>query len=130
MAAEVESILTGHTSVAEAAAVGVPDALKGEALICFAVLRPGHLPDPSLRAELIRRVIEELGKPLAPRDVHFVRDLPKTRNAKIMRRIIRSAFLNESAGDISARENPAALDDIRQAGLEHRGKGRAPTADH
>jgi acetyl-CoA synthetase len=114
--AEVESILCAHDAVAEAAAIGVPDALKGEALVCIVVLRAGRPPNPSLREELIRRVIQELGKPLAPRDVHFVGDLPKTRNAKIMRRIIRSAFVGEPLGDTSALENPAALEDIRRAG--------------
>jgi acetyl-CoA synthetase len=113
--AEVESVLAGHPAVAEAAAIGVPDTMKGEALVCFVVLRTGHASDKSLRDELKQRVIAELGKPLAPHDIRFVRDLPKTRNAKIMRRIIRAAFLNQDPGDISALENPAALEDIRES---------------
>jgi acetyl-CoA synthetase len=114
--AEVESILVGHPAVAEAGAVGVPDELKGEALACFCVLKPGHIPSDVLRKELKDRVIAELGKPMAPRILKFTRDLPKTRNAKVMRRIIRAAYLNESLGDTSSLENPAAIDEIRSAG--------------
>jgi acetyl-CoA synthetase len=111
--AEVESILVGHPAVAEAAAIGVPDSIKGEALVCFCILQPGFAADESLRRELHDRVVHELGKPLAPRDVKFVTDLPRTRNAKIMRRVIRAAFLGEDPGDVSALENPAALTQIR-----------------
>jgi acetyl-CoA synthetase len=113
--AEVESILAAHPSVKEAAAIGVPDPIKGEALVCFVVLRPDHLPDESLRKELEKQIIRDLGKPLAPRELKFVRDLPKTRNAKIMRRIIRATFLGESSGDTSALEDPASIDEIRRA---------------
>jgi acetyl-CoA synthetase len=113
--AEVESALVGHPAVSEAAVVGVPDELKGQALACFCVLKPGYQPDEKLRQELKARVIQELGKPMAPASLGFVRDLPKTRNAKVMRRIIRATRLGEDPGDISALENPAAIDDIRNA---------------
>src|SRR5439155_4175974 len=86
--AEVESILVSHPAVSEAAAIGVPDELKGEALVCFCVLK-----QPVVEAELISRVARKLGKAFAPREVRFVRDLPKTRNAKVMRRVIRAAYL-------------------------------------
>jgi acetyl-CoA synthetase len=113
--AEVESILVAHPAVAEAGAIGVPDELKGEALVCFCVLKPGRAPNELLRQELKQKVTAALGKPFAPREVKFVRDLPKTRNAKIMRRVIRSAFLSQNPGDISSLENPAAVEEIRQA---------------
>jgi acetyl-CoA synthetase len=113
--AEVESVLVGHAAVSEAAAIGVPDPVKGEALVCFAVLKPGNSANDSLRDELKQRVTAELGKPFAPREVKFVRDLPKTRNAKIMRRVIRAAFLGEDPGDTSSLENALAIDQIRQA---------------
>ena len=113
--AEVESVLVAHPAVSEAAAIGVPDELKGEALVCFCVLQPGHEPGEPLRAELKAAVAAALGKALAPREVKFVRGLPKTRNAKIMRRIIRAAHLGEEVGDISALENPSAIEDIRDA---------------
>ena len=114
--AEVESVLVAHDAVSEAAAIGVPDELKGEALVCFCVLTPGHEPDDDLRAHLKSSVAAALGKPLAPREVMFVRDLPKTRNAKIMRRVIRAAYLGLDPGDVSSLENPPAVEDIRQAG--------------
>jgi len=113
--AEVESVLVAHPAVSEAAAIGVPDVVKGEALVCFCMLKPGHAPEDTLRAALHARVSEALGKPLAPREVKFVRDLPRTRNAKVMRRIIRAAWLGQEAGDVSALENPAAVEEVRRA---------------
>ena len=113
--AEVESVLVAHPAVSEAAAIGVPDAVKGEALVCFVVLKPGHALDDALRAALHARVAEALGKPLAPREVKFVRDLPRTRNAKVMRRVIRAAWLGQEAGDVSSLENPAAVEEVRRA---------------
>lgn len=114
--AEYESSLVSHPAVAEAAAVGIPHPVKGEAAICFAVLRPGHLPGPALAAELKEQVARELGRPLAPETVSFVTDLPKTRNAKVMRRVIRAAYLGQEPGDLSALENPGAVDEIRTLG--------------
>ncbi len=113
--AEVESVLAGHPAVAEAAAIGVPDELKGEALVCFCVLKPGQKAGDELRAELKARVAAELGKPLTPRTVAFIRDLPKTRSAKIMRRVIRAAYLGQEASDVSSLENPAAVEEVKQA---------------
>ena len=113
--AEVESVLVGHAAVSEAAAVGIPDPLKGEALICFCVLKPGNAASESLREELRARVAGALGKPLRPEVLKFVDDLPKTRNAKIMRRVVRSAYLNQTAGDLSALENPQSVEAIRNA---------------
>lgn len=110
--AEVESVLVEHPSVVEAAAIGVPDALKGQALVCFCVLRPGHAASPDLVEALRSLVAERLGKPLRPHAVAFVADLPKTRNAKVMRRVIRAAYLGEAPGDLSSLENPAAVAEI------------------
>jgi acetyl-CoA synthetase len=116
--AEVESILNSHPSVLEAAAIGVPDPLKGEALVCFCVLKPGCSPSESLGDELKDRLIQALGKPFAPRDLKFVRGIPKTRNAKIVRRVIRAAFLNGDPGDVSSVENPDFLEDFVKRGIE------------
>jgi acetyl-CoA synthetase len=114
--AEVESILVAHPQVSEAAAVGVPDLIKGEALVCFCVLRKGVNGDVNLAAELKGNVARDLGKALAPRDVLFVADIPKTRNAKVMRRIVRATFIGEKLGDTSALENPASLEQIAKCG--------------
>lgn len=113
--AEVESVVVSHPAVSEAAAIGVPHELKGEAVVVFAILRPAFEPSDALREELKDLVASQLGKPLRPEDVRFVRDLPRTRNAKIMRRVVRARFLGRDLGDISSLENPAAVEEIAQA---------------
>jgi len=113
--AEVESILVGHPDVVEAAAIGVPDEIKGSEVVVFVVLQEGVSPGDALRLKLWDMVARALGKPFAPRDVRFVTDLPKTRNAKVMRRMIRSAYLGLPAGDTSSLLNPAAVEEIRQS---------------
>ena len=113
--AEVESILVAHAQVSEAAAVGVPDSIKGEALVCFCVLKNGDNASADIAQELKQSVARDLGKALAPRDIVFVSDIPKTRNAKVMRRIVRAAYLGEKLGDTSALENPSAIDAISNA---------------
>jgi acetyl-CoA synthetase len=112
--AEVESVLVEHPAVIEAAAIGVPDAMKGQALVCFCVLRAGREPTAALVEELKSLVAGRLGKPLRPASLEVVSDLPKTRNAKVMRRVIRAAYLGEPAGDVSSLENPQAVDEIRR----------------
>jgi acetyl-CoA synthetase len=112
--AEVESVLVSHPSVTEAAAIGVPDDIKGEAVVAFVVLQSDVMPNESLRAELKALVVREMGKPLTPKTVIFVRDIPKTRNAKVMRRVIRAAYLGEPHGDLSALVNPEIVDEIRE----------------
>ncbi len=113
--AEVESILVAHPQVSEAAAVGVPDPIKGEALVCFCVLKKGADGGVDLASALKNKVATELGKALTPKDVLFVADIPKTRNAKVMRRIVRAAYIGEKLGDTSALENPGSLEEITSA---------------
>jgi acetyl-CoA synthetase len=113
--AEVESVLVSHPAVSEAAAIGVPDAIKGEALVCFCVLKPENETSEKLREELRAAVADQLGKPLKPEALKFLDDLPKTRNAKIMRRIIRASYLNQDPGDLSALENPQSVEAVRNA---------------
>jgi len=110
--AEVESVLVEDPAVLEAAAIGVPDPLKGQALVCFCVLRSGHDGTPAVRDRLRALVAERLGKPLRPETIEFVKDLPKTRNAKVMRRVIRAAYLGDPPGDLSSLENPQAVTEI------------------
>ena len=119
--AEVESVLVEHPAVLEAAAIGVPDEMKGQALVCFCVLRAGHSPAPALEQELMALVATRLGKPLKPAAVRFVGDLPKTRNAKVMRRVIRAAYLGDPPGDLSSLENPRAVDEIAGHATTRRG---------
>lgn len=113
--AEIESILVEHPAVSEAAAIGVPDPLRGEAVICFCVLVSGEHGDEALAEALKEKVARSLGKPLKPEAIKFVSDLPKTRNAKIMRRVIRAGYLGQEMGDLSALENPLAVDEIQRA---------------
>jgi acetyl-CoA synthetase len=113
--AEVESALVGHPAVAEAGVIGIPHPIKGEAVVCFVVLRPGHATAEALRAELVDRVTLTMGKALKPEKVLFTRELPKTRSAKIMRRVIKATHLGQPAGDVSSLENPGAIAAIAEA---------------
>jgi acetyl-CoA synthetase len=113
--AEVESALASHPAVAESAAVGVPDQVKGETIWCFVVLKPGRIATPE---ELAAVVADHLGRSFTPSRVLFVPELPRTRSAKIVRRAVRAAALGEDPGDLSSLENPSALDAIRSI-LKH-----------
>jgi len=111
--AEVESAAVGVSGVLEAAAVGVPHDVKGEAIVVFCVLRAGEADSAELRADVSARVAESLGKALKPDRVVVVAALPKTRNGKIMRRVARAAYLGLDPGDLSGLEDPSAVDAIR-----------------
>ncbi len=117
--AEVESLLVADSRVAEAAVIGVPHAIKGTAMVAFVVLSgdagQGDAGYSALESELKAIVARDMGKPLTPSRIFLVSKLPKTRNAKVMRRVIRSAFLGEDPGDLSALEDPTAVDEL--AGL-------------
>ena len=113
--AEIETAVVGTGKVIECAAIGVPDEVKGEVPVVFAVLKPGISPSDELREEIKRAVAEKLGKAIAPKEVKFVNAIPKTRNAKIMRRLIRAKYLGKPLGDTSSLENPSALDEIDKA---------------
>ncbi len=111
--AEVESAAVNHAGVAEAAAIGVPDPVKGEHVVVFCV--PRSAGDEALRAGVSEAITRSLGKALKPERVLFVRELPKTRSGKIMRRVIRGVYLGGETGDLSSLENPSSLDEIRSA---------------
>lgn len=115
--AEVEGALLSHPGVVEAAAIGAPHEVKGEELVCFAVLREGYEASEELSKELTEHVTKELGKALRPAAVHFVPALPKTRSAKIVRRAIRAQYLgDEELGDLSSVENPESIEAIPTRG--------------
>jgi acetyl-CoA synthetase len=114
--AEVESAAVAHPAVQEAAAVGLPHEVKGECVAVFAILRPGFSPSPALAEEIRQSVGHQLGSALRPERVCIVNELPKTRNAKIMRRVIRAAYLGQAPGDVTALENPGAVAEIQAAG--------------
>jgi acetyl-CoA synthetase len=113
--AEVEAAALDGTAAAEAAAVGVPDPIKGQSVVVFTVARPGA--DPALIPGAVSRSIERsLGKPFKPAAVHVIPRLPKTRNGKILRRVIRNVFLGDPPGDLSSLDDLASLEPIRRLG--------------
>ncbi|WP_059102828.1 AMP-binding protein [Shouchella shacheensis] len=107
--AELETLLVDDERVSEAAVVGVPDAIKGEAAVAFVVTSKETNADDQLLLELQEHVGRKVGKALRPAEMFFVDELPKTRNAKVIRRAIRAAYLGEDCGDLSALENPQSL---------------------
>ncbi|MCA1009359.1 AMP-binding protein [Halobacillus halophilus] len=114
--AEVESVLVEHPSITEAGVIGVPHEVKGEEAVAFVVLNPNTKRSDELISEFKSHLANKLGKALAPKKIYIVDDLPKTRNAKVMRRAIKSAYLNKPAGDLSALENPDTIDQIQMIG--------------
>ena len=113
---EVESALVHHPKVAEAAVVGKPDDLKGEAIACFVTLKQGVAPDEELKKELQQHVVKEIGALARPDEIRFTESLPKTRSGKIMRRLLRDvASGRQSAGDTSTLEDYSVLAKLREA---------------
>lgn len=111
---EIESALVSHPKVAEAAAVGRPDELKGEAVAVFVTLRDGQ-PDDTLREELKQHVRKEIGSLAQPDDIRFTGALPKTRSGKIMRRLLRDiAAGKETIGDTTTLEDYSVLAKLRE----------------
>ncbi len=113
--AEVEDIVLQLDGVSETAAVGMADTVKGQKLVVFVVPRPGP-DDPALAERVASAVADRLGKPFRPARVHVVRQLPKTRSGKVMRRLIRQSYGDEPTGDLSSLDNPEALDAINALG--------------
>jgi acetyl-CoA synthetase len=113
---EVESALVSHPSVAEAAVVGRPDELKGQAISAFVTLESGNEPSESLRNELRAHVAKEIGALARPDDIRFTEALPKTRSGKIMRRLLRDIAAGvESTGDTTTLEDLGVLARLREA---------------
>jgi acetyl-CoA synthetase len=99
--ADVESALVSHPACGEAAAIGVPDEIKGEAIVVFVILRAGHTASDALASELIAHVRREIGPIATPKNVEIVAKLPKTRSGKIMRRVLRAQHLGIDLGDLT-----------------------------
>ncbi len=112
---EVESALVHHDKVAEAAVVGRPDEIKGEALTCFVTLVQGVEPSPALKTELREHVTREIGALARPDDIRFTDALPKTRSGKIMRRLLRDvAGGRQTTGDTTTLEDFSVLARLRE----------------
>jgi acetyl-CoA synthetase len=113
--AEVESALVEHPAVAEAAVVGRPDAMKGQALVAFVSLRVSFKSDPqAIREELRAWVAQKIGSIAKPDDVHIAADLPKTRSGKIMRRLLRDIAEGRALGDTTTLADPAVVHLLRE----------------
>lgn len=112
---EIESALVSHPNVAEAAAIGKPHPIKGESICVYVVLREGIDHSDRLRTQLMQHVGNEIGKIARPDEIWFVKDVPKTRSGKIMRRIVRAKAIGESPGDISTLRNPEAVEELERA---------------
>ena len=112
--AEIESALVSHIDVVEAAVCGIPDEIKGDAIIVFAILKQNAKKDhDKLRSELIEIIRNGIGPIATPQQIHFVTKLPKTRSGKIMRRLLKAIAKNEEIGDISTLEDSAAVHEIQ-----------------
>ncbi len=112
--AEVESALVAHPKVAEAAVVGFPHDIKGQAIYAYVTLTAGEPPSDALRAELVKWVRKEIGPIAQPEHIQWAPGLPKTRSGKIMRRILRkiAAEEHEQLGDTSTLADPAVVADL------------------
>ncbi len=112
---EIENAAVSHKAIAEAAAIGVPDPIKGEALAIFAVLMDGVEASPELRGELIAHIRNAMGSIVTAEAVYFVSSLPKTRSGKIMRRVLRAVASDQPPGDITTLEDEASVHEATAA---------------
>jgi acetyl-CoA synthetase len=111
---EVESALVDNPVVAEAAAVGIAHAMKGQALVVFVTLREGHDPSAAMEADLKEHVVRKIGAIARPERVFFSADLPKTRSGKIMRRLLRDIGEGMVLGDTSTLADSTIVDKLKR----------------
>jgi len=111
---ELESAFVAHPAVAEAAVVGMPHDIKGEAIYAYIVLKEGHHPSEELRKALVNHIRKVIGPVATPDVIQFVSGLPKTRSGKIMRRILRkvAAGIYDDLGDTSTLADPSVVEEI------------------
>jgi acetyl-CoA synthetase len=112
---EVETAALQHAAVAEAGVTGRPDELRGEIISAFVVLKQGQKPGNELRQEILDTIRKELGAVAVIGDLNFVRNLPKTRSGKIMRRVLKAVTLGKDPGDITTIEDEGSVDEARSA---------------
>jgi acetyl-CoA synthetase len=112
---ELENAAVSHPAVAEAAAVGVSDPVKGETIVLFAILSEGHEPTGQLKEDVRSHMRRLMGAIATPQDVYFVTRLPKTRSGKIMRRVLAAVASGSDVGDVSTLEDEASVEEVRHA---------------
>jgi acetyl-CoA synthetase len=113
--AEVEEVMLELVDVSEAAAIGVDDPAKGQALVVFAIPSGQGRGKLDLAAKIAQHVEARLGRAFRPGQVHVVEQLPKTRSSKVMRRLIRAVYCGMPLGDLSSLDNSTSLEEIAQA---------------
>ena len=113
--AELEDAVVGHHSVAEAAVVGRPDPVKGEALVLFVTLKASVSPSPGLKEEIARHLRRAIGPVATPDEVYFVDSLPKTRSGKIMRRVLKAVASGGELGDLTTLADEASVEEVKRA---------------
>ncbi|MEM2870735.1 MAG: acetate--CoA ligase [Thermoplasmata archaeon] len=112
--AEVESAAVALPFIAEAAVVGVPDQIKGESIVLFAILKHGYTPSEELRKKVRDGIRQQVGAFAAPQEIHFVPKLPKTRSGKIMRRILKALATGSGIGDVTTLEDATSVEEIKK----------------
>ena len=112
---ELEDSLIQHPAVAESAVIGKSDPVKMEVPVAFVVLKPGFAPTPELKKELSNQVRNTIGPIAVPETIYFVSKLPKTRSAKIMRRVMKAVVENKSLGDVTTIEDETSVDEMKNA---------------
>jgi acetyl-CoA synthetase len=110
---ELEAAINLHPEITECAVIGLPDEIKGEVPAAFVICR-GEKPVEEVKREVIEQIKKEIGPIALPKEVYLVKDLPKTRSGKIMRRILRKLFTGEELGDLSTLANPKSVEAIKK----------------
>jgi acetyl-CoA synthetase len=110
---ELENAINKHALIGECAAIGVPDPIKGEAIIIFATPEHSTVKTEGLEQEVVNQIKREIGPIALPKQVFIVEDLPKTRSGKIMRRVLKKLLANEDPGDLSTLANPEIVEKIK-----------------
>jgi len=112
---ELESAIVSHPAIAEAAVIGKPHDIKGEAIVVFGILRQGHNPSDELKKGLTEHLRKTIGPVATPEEIYFVSKLPKTRSGKIMRRVLRALASGLPIGDVTTLEDEASVEEARHA---------------
>ena len=112
---ELEDALISHPSVAESAVIGKSDPIKMEVPVAFVVLKPSYSASPQLRQQLSDHVRSTIGPIAVPEAIYFVTKLPKTRSAKIMRRVVRAVVEGRAIGDVTTLEDETSVEEMKKA---------------
>ena len=112
---EVEEVLSSHPKVAETSVIGVADEIKGEGIFAFVVLKADVEPSDKIHDELVKLVRDKIGPVATPKELRFIKMLPKTRSGKIMRRVIKAMAEGRDLGDLSTIEDGATVEEIAKA---------------